>query len=38
MGHFKSKEELIDAMATLVLAVKGAPSLVPLKSASDWKT
>jgi TetR/AcrR family tetracycline transcriptional repressor len=34
--HFKSKEELIDAMATLVLA-KGAASLVPKKSASDWK-
>jgi TetR/AcrR family transcriptional regulator, tetracycline repressor protein len=34
--HFKSKEELIDAMATLVLA-KGAPGLVPKKSASDWK-
>jgi TetR/AcrR family transcriptional regulator, tetracycline repressor protein len=34
--HFKSKEELIDAMATLVLA-KGAPDLVPSKSASDWK-
>jgi TetR/AcrR family tetracycline transcriptional repressor len=35
--HFKSKEELIDAMATLVLA-RGAPSLVPLKDARDWKT
>jgi TetR/AcrR family tetracycline transcriptional repressor len=35
--HFKSKEELIDAMATLVLA-KGAPGLVPSKSDSDWKT
>ena len=34
--HFKSKEELVDAMATLVLA-KGAPSLVPLKNARDWK-
>lgn len=34
--HFKSKEELLDAMATLVLA-KGAPSLLPSKSASDWK-
>ena len=34
--HFKSKEELIDAMATLVLA-KGVASLVPKKSASDWK-
>jgi TetR/AcrR family transcriptional regulator, tetracycline repressor protein len=35
--HFKSKEELIDAMATLILA-EGAPSLVPSKSADDWKT
>jgi TetR/AcrR family tetracycline transcriptional repressor len=35
--HFKSKEELIDAMATLVLA-KGAPSLVPSSGASNWKT
>jgi TetR/AcrR family transcriptional regulator, tetracycline repressor protein len=26
--HFESKEELIDAMATLVLA-KGAPCLIP---------
>lgn len=34
--HFKSKEELIDAMATLVLA-KCAPRLVPSKSTSDWK-
>jgi TetR/AcrR family transcriptional regulator, tetracycline repressor protein len=36
-SHFKSKVELIDAMATLVLA-KGAPGLVPSKNASDWKT
>jgi TetR/AcrR family tetracycline transcriptional repressor len=35
--HFKSKEALIDAMATLVLA-KGAPALVPSNSARDWKT
>jgi TetR/AcrR family transcriptional regulator, tetracycline repressor protein len=35
--HFKSKEELIDAMATLVLA-RGSPDLVPSKSAIDWKT
>ena len=35
--HFKSKEALIDAIATLVLA-KGAPGLVPSKSAGDWKT
>jgi TetR/AcrR family transcriptional regulator, tetracycline repressor protein len=34
--HFKSKEELIDAMATLVLA-EGAPRLVPARSQSDWK-
>jgi TetR/AcrR family transcriptional regulator, tetracycline repressor protein len=35
--HFKSKEALIDAVATLVLA-EGAPALVPPKSANDWKT
>ena len=35
--HFKSKQELTDAMATLVLA-KGAPGLVPSKNATDWKT
>jgi TetR/AcrR family tetracycline transcriptional repressor len=35
--HFKSKEALIDAVATLVLA-QGAPGLVPSKSANDWKT
>jgi TetR/AcrR family transcriptional regulator, tetracycline repressor protein len=35
--HFKSKEALIDAMATKVLA-EGAPGLVPSKSANDWKT
>jgi TetR/AcrR family transcriptional regulator, tetracycline repressor protein len=34
--HFKSKEELVDAMATLVLA-EGAPGLVPSKDATDWK-
>jgi TetR/AcrR family tetracycline transcriptional repressor len=34
--HFKSKEELIDAMATLVLA-RGSSDLVPAKNASDWK-
>ncbi|WP_182276769.1 TetR/AcrR family transcriptional regulator C-terminal domain-containing protein [Granulicella sp. 5B5] len=33
--HFKSKEELVDAMATLVLA-EGAAGLVPVKGASDW--
>jgi TetR/AcrR family transcriptional regulator, tetracycline repressor protein len=35
--HFKSKEALIDAVATLVLA-EGAPDLVPSKSTNDWKT
>jgi TetR/AcrR family tetracycline transcriptional repressor len=35
--HFKSKEELIDAMATLVLA-RGSSDLVPSKNTSDWKT
>src|ERR1700677_1655037 len=35
--HFKSKEALIDAVATLVLA-EGAPGLVPSKSGNDWKT
>jgi len=35
--HFKSKEELIDAMATLLLA-RGSPDLVPSKNTSDWKT
>lgn len=34
--HFKSKEALIDAMATLVLA-KGSRGLVPSKNTSDWK-
>lgn len=33
--HFKSKEELIDEMATLVLA-EGARRLVPPKDSSDW--
>jgi TetR/AcrR family transcriptional regulator, tetracycline repressor protein len=35
--HFRSKEALMDAVATLVLA-EGAPGLVPSKSAHDWKT
>jgi TetR/AcrR family tetracycline transcriptional repressor len=35
--HFKSKEELIDAMATLVLA-EGAPKLLPANRSADWKT
>jgi TetR/AcrR family transcriptional regulator, tetracycline repressor protein len=33
--HFKSKEELIDAMATMVLA-EGARQLLPAKNSSDW--
>ncbi len=33
--HFKSKEELIDEMATRVLA-EGAPQLVPVKDFADW--
>jgi TetR/AcrR family transcriptional regulator, tetracycline repressor protein len=33
--HFKSKEELIDAMATMVLA-EGATQLIPAKSSADW--
>lgn len=33
--HFKSKEELIDEMATVVLA-EGAAQLVPAKDSSDW--
>jgi TetR/AcrR family tetracycline transcriptional repressor len=34
--HFKSKEELIDEMATMVLA-DGAPDLVPARKQSEWK-
>ena len=34
--HFKSKEELIDEMATIVLA-EGAPNLVPARISVDWK-
>jgi TetR/AcrR family transcriptional regulator, tetracycline repressor protein len=34
--HFRSKEELIDAMATVVLA-EGTPGLVPADGATDWK-
>jgi AcrR family transcriptional regulator len=34
--HFKSKEELIDEMATVVLA-GGAANLVPVRKQSDWK-
>jgi TetR/AcrR family tetracycline transcriptional repressor len=35
--HFKSKEELIDEMATAVLA-EGAANLLPTRPSSDWKT
>jgi TetR/AcrR family transcriptional regulator, tetracycline repressor protein len=34
--HFKSKEVLIDAMATLILA-EGASKLIPAKRSADWK-
>jgi TetR/AcrR family transcriptional regulator, tetracycline repressor protein len=34
--HFKSKEELLDEMATTVLA-EGAPNLIPARKSSDWK-
>lgn len=34
--HFKSKEALIDAMATLVLA-EGAGQLMPAKKSADWR-
>jgi TetR/AcrR family transcriptional regulator, tetracycline repressor protein len=34
--HFKSKEELIDEMATMVLA-EGAQNLVPARASADWK-
>jgi TetR/AcrR family transcriptional regulator, tetracycline repressor protein len=33
--HFKSKEDLIDEMATTVLA-EGAHQLVPAKDSADW--
>jgi TetR/AcrR family tetracycline transcriptional repressor len=33
--HFKSKEELIDEMATMVLA-DGARQLIPAKDSADW--
>jgi TetR/AcrR family transcriptional regulator, tetracycline repressor protein len=35
--HFKSKEELIDEMATTVLA-EGATNLLPVRNSADWKT
>ena len=33
--HFKSKEELIDEMSSMVLA-QGAWQLVPAKESADW--
>src|ERR1700753_2758442 len=33
--HFKSKEELLDEMATTVLT-EGAPHLLPRRASSDW--
>jgi TetR/AcrR family transcriptional regulator, tetracycline repressor protein len=33
--HFKSKEELVDEMATMVLA-EGAGRLAPVKETADW--
>ncbi len=33
--HFKSKQDLIDEMATLVLA-EGSPQLLPKKADADW--
>jgi len=34
--HFKGKEDLIDEMATMVLA-EGAPRLLPARESSDWR-
>jgi AcrR family transcriptional regulator len=34
--HFKSKEELLDEMATTVLTA-GAENLIPVQESSDWK-
>jgi len=34
--HFKSKEELLDEMATTVLT-QGAPHLLPRRSSADWR-
>jgi TetR/AcrR family tetracycline transcriptional repressor len=34
--HFKSKEELLDEMATLLLA-DAAPGLLPTRKRADWK-
>jgi TetR/AcrR family transcriptional regulator, tetracycline repressor protein len=35
--HFRSKEELINAMATMILA-EGAPLLIPARDSADWST
>jgi TetR/AcrR family tetracycline transcriptional repressor len=35
--HFESKETLINAMATLILA-EGAPQLTPAKQSAGWET
>jgi TetR/AcrR family tetracycline transcriptional repressor len=34
--HFKSKEELLDEMATTVL-IEGASNLLPKRNSSDWR-
>jgi AcrR family transcriptional regulator len=34
--HFKNKEELLDEMATAVLA-EGAANLIPMRESSDWR-
>lgn len=35
--HFKSKEELIDEMTTMVLA-KTTPNIIPVRKQSEWTT
>jgi TetR/AcrR family transcriptional regulator, tetracycline repressor protein len=35
--HFKSKEELLDEMASMLLA-DAAPQFLPLRNHADWKT
>jgi AcrR family transcriptional regulator len=35
--HFKSKEELIDEMATMLLA-RAAPNLVPARKQTEWES
>src|ERR1700761_5073214 len=34
--HFKSKEELLDEMATTVL-IEGAENMLPRRNSADWK-